>query len=374
MGIAFAEQEKFEIITSDTVVITFDPPLKQFKSGTEMGSIMCNDGLVNVIHLENTRPACVTPQTAVLLLSRGWATEYYPLPSSIQCNEKCKDYLENYHRTCQLVHTRNIYGCYTPNSPLVTQIQISDGAGDPVSKKTYFPQDTRVLLYVNSTVQWTNMDSVPSSVRSDYDLFDSGPIKPNDSWTWSFDKVGVYEYHSEPHPWMRGTITVDYADEDYLEISKIFYMCPDHTLTTNSTGMYLACLHPKGTYQDVIYDLPSPTYKREPCNSTYGCSSKYSWIPQIPANLISNEQKQQVIDKLLSLSETQNWPSKPQIDSFSINYSADRIEANVQFFISGVKMPQHDRCEYYDSASVDLETLEILSGFRNFTNFEVCTP
>jgi plastocyanin len=65
-----------------------------------------------------------------------------------------------------------------------------------------------VVLGTNSTVQWYNQDDVPSSVTSDLKKFDSTSIMPNHSWTFVFDKPGIYWYHSEPHPWMHAEIIV----------------------------------------------------------------------------------------------------------------------------------------------------------------------
>jgi len=31
---------------------------------------------------------------------------------------------------------------------------------------------------------------------------------PNHSWTFVFDRPGIYWYHSEPHPWMHAEIIV----------------------------------------------------------------------------------------------------------------------------------------------------------------------
>ena len=50
-------------------------PLKQFKSGVSMMNITCGEGLVLMIKKENGSPACVTPQTSVKLIERGWGSD-----------------------------------------------------------------------------------------------------------------------------------------------------------------------------------------------------------------------------------------------------------------------------------------------------------
>ena len=147
--------------------------------------------------------------------------------------------------------------------------------------------------------------------------------------------------------------------------------CPNNTLAQNETGTFLICLHVNNNPK-AIFDLPAPIYMLKPCTSMHGCMNPYVWAQQIPSNLISEEQKQQAIDKALTLQQTKNWSSEPKLDHFLVMPIQDRWHANIQFFISGVKMPQHNKCEYYDSVEIDLETLEIINGFREFDGFEEC--
>jgi len=48
-------------------------PLAQFKSGISAHDVKCQQGLQLVIKAEDNSPACVTPDTATKLMSRGWA-------------------------------------------------------------------------------------------------------------------------------------------------------------------------------------------------------------------------------------------------------------------------------------------------------------
>lgn len=48
-------------------------PLAQFKSGISANDVKCKQGLQLVIKAEDNSPACVTPDTATKLMSRGWA-------------------------------------------------------------------------------------------------------------------------------------------------------------------------------------------------------------------------------------------------------------------------------------------------------------
>ncbi|QLH06504.1 hypothetical protein [Nitrosopumilus ureiphilus] len=184
--------------------------------------------------------------------------------------------------------------------------------------------------------------------------------------SYNFDREMTDE---KKHPGSALFIPVDYDKTD-LELFAD-YFCPNNNLSENDTGVFMTCLHPDNK-NGIIFELPSPSYKLELCKGTYGCIAPYVWAPQIPSNLVSEEQEQEVVNKVLQLPEAEDWPSEPELDNFLIMSSEDDWHASVQFFIDGVKMPQHNKCEYYDSATVDLETLEILNGFRYFDDFEYC--
>ncbi len=50
-------------------------PLKQFNSGIPIDKIQCKEGLELVIKSSNGSPACVSPQSAIVLLIRGWSNQ-----------------------------------------------------------------------------------------------------------------------------------------------------------------------------------------------------------------------------------------------------------------------------------------------------------
>ncbi|MDE1766772.1 MAG: hypothetical protein KGI27_10955 [Thaumarchaeota archaeon] len=52
---------------------SIDSPLKQFQSGVAAKDVHCSDELILVIKAEDGSPACVKPDTAHMLIQRGWA-------------------------------------------------------------------------------------------------------------------------------------------------------------------------------------------------------------------------------------------------------------------------------------------------------------
>ena len=97
---------------------------------------------------------------------------------------------------------------YITNPKSETNVIIPKGASNANCEKCYLPSVIKVVLGENNTVIWKNLDSSSSSVVSDKGFFDSGPILPNQTWSFVFQKVGSFQYHSEPHPWMKGEVIV----------------------------------------------------------------------------------------------------------------------------------------------------------------------
>ena len=62
---------------------TFLPPTIQSKSGIQVSSIACNEGLQLVIKSEDNSPACVTANTAFRLSDLGWGNLSSPIISKI---------------------------------------------------------------------------------------------------------------------------------------------------------------------------------------------------------------------------------------------------------------------------------------------------
>jgi plastocyanin len=62
-------------------------------------------------------------------------------------------------------------------------------------------------------VRWTNKDSMAHTVTSDDGKFDSGSIAPGQTFEFTFNDLGTFNYHCTPHPTMTGSITVKRAIE-----------------------------------------------------------------------------------------------------------------------------------------------------------------
>jgi len=60
-----------------------------------------------------------------------------------------------------------------------------------------------------TTITWTNVGPTVHTATSDNGVWDSGDLAIGQSYAFTFTDPGVYWYFCRPHPFMRGTITID---------------------------------------------------------------------------------------------------------------------------------------------------------------------
>lgn len=120
--------------------------------------------------------------------------------------------------------TGHSHGPPTTPEPIVASVEIPEGAALADTGKNFEPATIRVVIGNNNTVRWYNNDYAQSSVIADNDsdpgFFNAthlggsnGPtaassLYPGEIFEYTFNKVGTFGYHSEPHPWMQGTVIV----------------------------------------------------------------------------------------------------------------------------------------------------------------------
>ncbi|MFA5127139.1 MAG: plastocyanin/azurin family copper-binding protein [Patescibacteria group bacterium] len=62
------------------------------------------------------------------------------------------------------------------------------------------------IIKAGMTVLWVNQDNVDHQIKST--TFSSPKLKPGDTFSYTFDNVGVYDYVCSLHPTMAGSISV----------------------------------------------------------------------------------------------------------------------------------------------------------------------
>ncbi len=95
-------------------------------------------------------------------------------------------------------------------------IIIVPGSENPSQTQNFTPKTQTAQLGVNNLVIWKNTSEAAHTVTPDTPFKDGyngdfgspGVIKPGATYQFVFTQVAVIPYHCEPHPWMKGTITI----------------------------------------------------------------------------------------------------------------------------------------------------------------------
>ncbi|AKB85188.1 cupredoxin family copper-binding protein [Methanococcoides methylutens] len=64
-------------------------------------------------------------------------------------------------------------------------------------------------ISIGDTVTWINMDSAPHTATSNEEGFDSGGLSKDESFSFTFEEAGNYDYICTFHPYMEGEIIVE---------------------------------------------------------------------------------------------------------------------------------------------------------------------
>ncbi|RNJ75513.1 MAG: copper-binding protein [Nitrosopumilus sp. D6] len=95
-------------------------------------------------------------------------------------------------------------------------IDIVEGAAI-MGNDNYVPNNVVALLGENNKVLWTNSDGAAHTVTPDHEQVDSyngefgstGLILAGETYEFVFTEPQEFSYHCEPHPWMKGSISVE---------------------------------------------------------------------------------------------------------------------------------------------------------------------
>jgi len=73
---------------------------------------------------------------------------------------------------------------------------------------------SKIVIKQGNSVTWVNEDVAFHSVTSGYydepsEIFDSGYLDPEESFTFIFENIGTYDYFCTLHPWMKGQVVVE---------------------------------------------------------------------------------------------------------------------------------------------------------------------
>ncbi len=84
----------------------------------------------------------------------------------------------------------------TTPAPTQTPAQVSVA----IKSSTFVPEIVEISK--GTTVTWTNDDGVPHTVTSISGAFNSGNINPGQTYSYTFNQAGPFEYSCTNHPGM----------------------------------------------------------------------------------------------------------------------------------------------------------------------------
>ncbi len=122
-----------------------------------------------------------------------------------------------------------IVGCGTPSETVPIDTETETGNGLPLADDNAddtddeqigspdiemeianftFSQKT-ITVPVGTTVIWYNSDSTSHTVTTIDPLFDSGTIPTGETFNYTYEQTGTYEYFCTIHPYMTATVIVE---------------------------------------------------------------------------------------------------------------------------------------------------------------------
>jgi plastocyanin len=69
-------------------------------------------------------------------------------------------------------------------------------------------QPMAIFVSPGDTVEWTNTGNADHTVDSDTEIFESDILYPGETYSYTFGEPGIFPYHCDIHPHMRGMVVV----------------------------------------------------------------------------------------------------------------------------------------------------------------------
>jgi plastocyanin len=94
-------------------------------------------------------------------------------------------------------------------TPVLSDAALAENPLVTIDQFAFSPPSLTVM--VGMSVTWLNKDDIPHTVVSKTRQFKSKALDTDDSFSFTFNEAGTYEYFCSLHPHMTGTIVVDLA-------------------------------------------------------------------------------------------------------------------------------------------------------------------
>mgnify|MGYP001573859328 CR=1 FL=1 len=92
-------------------------------------------------------------------------------------------------------------------TPTPTPAQVAPGEANDVNIQNFAFAPETLIIKKGATVTWTNNDSAPHQIKSD--TFNSERLSNGQSFSFTFNDAGSFDYICSLHPSMTGKIIVE---------------------------------------------------------------------------------------------------------------------------------------------------------------------
>lgn len=93
-------------------------------------------------------------------------------------------------------------GCVSGPTGTPTPTTTSQTGATAVEIVNYNFVPRNITVPAGTTVTWTNKDSVQHTVTSTSGVFNSGPLNEGQTFSYTFNRTGTYEYECTIHPFI----------------------------------------------------------------------------------------------------------------------------------------------------------------------------
>lgn len=97
--------------------------------------------------------------------------------------------------------------CLAASASAVPAFAQSTG-GPVVTIKNFMFSPMSTTIKAGTTLTWKNLDAEPHTIVNDAGIFHSNALDQDETFSYTFDKPGVYKVFCGIHPFMKETITV----------------------------------------------------------------------------------------------------------------------------------------------------------------------
>jgi len=135
---------------------------------------------------------------------------------------------------------RNTFELDVIHPPQSVTVTIPAGASLPDGNITFTPKEITVFLGVNNTVVWVNENINPERVVGEDENMAGGfgkirtLIEPEGgTFAFTFTEQGTYNYFSDIHPWLRGTVIVQKMERSLSQLANSLSPIYPHVTVVN---------------------------------------------------------------------------------------------------------------------------------------------